>query len=528
MDNIPENNNQQNNKTTKVISIIILVIVIFVATIFISKNVLQNNNDNNKTSVENKPITYSEYRMKGNDLQKFDLSFLKLENTKENKIYSPLSIKYALAMLNEGANGETKKQIEAVIGDYASNKYVNSANMSFANALFVKDTYKDFIKPDYITNLKEKYNADVVYDSFQNATKLNQWVSDKTLKLINNIINDGDLNDLDYTLINALAIDMEWINKIQPYNDDWGVSYAHEKQTAMGITMLQEAGYTDLTFEGKSDKAKSVEVGASINKYDIVNTIGEENIRKVVGAEYQKWLDKGECVMPDDPDVNTYLNNYIQEINSNYKQISSSTDFYVYDDRDIKGFAKDLKTYNNTTLQYIGIMPKDGDLVNFINNMTEDSINKYINNFKSMDLSSFDEGYITQIYGLIPLFNYDYELKLIEDLNKLGITDVFDSNKADLSNLSSQASYIDKAFHKSNIDFSNDGIKAAAITVFGGRGATGCGFDYLYDVPIKKIDLTFDKPYLYIIRDKKSGEVWFIGTVYNPSDYVNTDNEMEW
>ena len=29
----------------------------------------------------------------------FDLSFLKLENQKENKIYSPLSIKYALNML---------------------------------------------------------------------------------------------------------------------------------------------------------------------------------------------------------------------------------------------------------------------------------------------------------------------------------------------------------------------------------------------------------------------------------------------
>ena len=31
-----------------------------------------------------------------NKISKFDLSFLKIENEKENKIYSPLSIKYAL------------------------------------------------------------------------------------------------------------------------------------------------------------------------------------------------------------------------------------------------------------------------------------------------------------------------------------------------------------------------------------------------------------------------------------------------
>mgnify|MGYP003456866542 CR=1 FL=1 len=40
-----------------------------------------------------------------------DLLFLKMENKKENKIYSPLSIKYALSMLKEGTNGESQKQI---------------------------------------------------------------------------------------------------------------------------------------------------------------------------------------------------------------------------------------------------------------------------------------------------------------------------------------------------------------------------------------------------------------------------------
>ena len=53
----------------------------------------------------------------------------------------------------------------------------------------------------------------------------------------------------------------------------------------------------------------------------------------------------------------------------------------------------------------------------------------------------------------------------------------------------------------------------------GGRGAAGCGFVYNFDVPVEVIDLTFDKPYMFIIRDKNTGEVWFVGTVYEPTKY---------
>ena len=37
---------------------------------------------------------------------------------KENKVYSPLSIKYALSMLAEGSEGESKKQILDIIYNY--------------------------------------------------------------------------------------------------------------------------------------------------------------------------------------------------------------------------------------------------------------------------------------------------------------------------------------------------------------------------------------------------------------------------
>ena len=61
--------------------------------------------------------------MSGNTLDKFDIAFLKFENNGKNKVYSPISIKYALAMLSEGSGGNSKAQINGLIGDYKSNKF---------------------------------------------------------------------------------------------------------------------------------------------------------------------------------------------------------------------------------------------------------------------------------------------------------------------------------------------------------------------------------------------------------------------
>ena len=163
-------------------------------------------------------------------------------------------------------------------------------------------------------------------------------------------------------------------------------------------------------------------------------------------------------------------------------------------------------------------MPKNESLDSYIKNIDADKITKVINNIKDFKAENFKDGVVTKIDGQIPLFKFDYELKLMDDLKELGIKDVFDINKANLSKISSNPLVIDKAIHKANIEFSNEGIKAAAATGMGGFGAAGCGFEHLYEVPVEEVTLNFDKPYLFIIRDKDSGEVWFIGTVYQPTE----------
>ena len=488
----------------------------------------------------------SEYALTDNNLSKFDLSFLKFENEKKNKIYSPLSIKYALKMLEEGTTGDAKKQITDIIGDYSLLKYESNKNMSLANALFINSNMKDTIKTEYADILKDKYGAEVFLDSFTGVDNINSWIEDKTLDLIKNMLDEID-DDQVFLLVNALGIDMDWKNKfLMPGEEGW--TYEHENLYGSAPEQVSSADFD------KTQKVSGMRIEAVINNYDIIKELGEEKIKKTVGDEFKKWAknltsmdyEYDEIFDGDLSDENIekklqqYLDGgkyysdydskgYMEELASNYGRLDYSTDFSFYTDDNVKVFAKDLKEYNGITMQYVGIMPTSESLDSYIKNVKEADINKLIKNLKSLKSENFKQGTATKITGYIPKFDFDYELKLMEDLKEMGITDVFKQGKASLTNISDDENlFINVAIHKANIEFTQDGIKAAAATMMGGAGA-GYSFDYIFDIPVEEIDLTFDKPYMFIIRDKDSGEVWFTGTVYEPLSWENEpEKENAW
>ena len=425
--------------------------------------------------------------------------------------------------------GILKKEIDSIIYKYSSKKYVNSSNMSFANAMFIKNNYKSNIKEDYINDLKNNYNADVIYDDFSKPDTINNYVSNKTFKLINNLLDS--VEDLDFVLVNALAIDMEWDKNIQAdsehYLDRYDVSFNHEDYGDY-IPILEDNNFKKIKFNNKD--VNSLEIGATVNNYDIVKELGRSKIYDMIKKEYEEYLDSedgkyyieylcnpiydlaSEC--ENAKDSVSFTNNFIKELDSNYKQVITSTSFKMYKDDNIKVFSKELKEYNGVVLEYVAIMPND--LNTFIKKSDSKSVLSIINKLKPISTDSFSQGKVYKIKGDIPIFKYEYELNLKDDLKKIGITSVFDKNKADLSNMTKDNAFIDKTVHKANIEFSNEGIKASNATAVGGMGAARGGFEHLFKVPVEEIDMTFNKPYMYLIRDKETGEVWFTGTVYNP------------
>ena len=333
---------KKNNAVKYIIVLVILCVFIgggFLVTKLSGKS---SPKETNKGSISKKDYN-TKYSISGNGLDEFDLYFMKEHNDSKNNVYSPLSIKTALAMLSDGANGDTKGQIVSVIGDYKPTKYTNSKNMSFANAMFINNNYKDSVKKAYIENLEKKYSAEVQYDSFTTPDIVNKWVDAKTFGQIKNMVDD--VSSFTFVQVNALAIDMEWVDKFQKKSSEnkaYYVSFPHQR--FFNYVNDLDGDFDGVMFDEKYE-AQSGEFAGVINRYDIVKELGEDNIRKTISDEYSAWLKEDPCgTASSEPDVDTYVNKFVSELKETYKHVSNSTDYYLYNDNDVKAFAKDLKT----------------------------------------------------------------------------------------------------------------------------------------------------------------------------------------
>lgn len=412
-----------------------LVTLIFVAVVIIAgiitMIVMLNNKEDKKENnvIQNNMNEMQESNIVDDNTADFELSFLKMENEEQNMIYSPLSIKYALNMLKEGAYGNTKEQIESVLKDTSLTKYENIDKiLSLANGIFIKDTYSEVVNEYYIEALQNKYNVELKYDGFRSARNINKWIEDKTLGQIKNVLSDEQVTNPNnrLALINALAIDMEWKNMF-----DTAKTYGQDFNLADGSTM---------------------------------------------------------------------------NATMMHKETSSGAAAYYKDDK-VTTLSLELDTYGETELEFIAIMPSS-NLQDYIETITMDNINNIIDNLK---LASETEN------GLdisIPKFSFDYTLELENDLKKLGITDAFDDSLADFSGISNVEEFsIGTAIHKANVDFTEKGVKAAAVTVF--MMETGA----MIGEKEQPEEVKIDSPFMYLIRDKKTGELWFVGTVYEPNSW---------
>ncbi|MBR0134539.1 hypothetical protein IJM16_04770 [Candidatus Saccharibacteria bacterium] len=460
-------------------------------------------------------------------LSDFDVKLLKNFKGDKNIVYSPMSIKIAMSILMDATDGSTMQEMVDVIGDYKPKNYTNSEHLSVANAFFVRDDFKDHIKKSYTDAIKDRYNTATIYDPFNNAATINDWVYTNTLNLIPKILSDSDLNGAMFVIGNTVAIDMEWDNMIQcaanKYKDckdngNYNGGFIHEKFGAQ-VGLYDSEWRDSIEFNGKETLA--MEFGAAINNYDLIKVIGEEKVRSTVRDAYDKCVAERhyeyECSLAGADDIDEYIDKYVSDINNNFGKSDSSTTFKMYFDDTVKVFAKDFKEYDGTQLQYVGIMPTQESLSEFISDISAKEISELIESLKDIKNENFEEGEVTKVIGSVPEFDFDEDVDLVDEFKKLGVEKVFRED-ADLSKMLKSADdnvSVGSIKHAAKIQFTNFGVKAAAATTIIGVGsAMDTGFEYSFDVPTVEIDMIFDKPFLYLIRDKETGEVWFMGTVY--------------
>lgn len=365
----------------------------------------------------------------------------------KNYLVSPLSMAYALNLLNEGANGDTKDEISKVLDDYKLPKIINVKDrIGIANLLFVKDLYKNDINSNYISTLQNKYSSDLIFDKFITPDKANEWISEKTFKMIPKAINELS-KDFVLGLANAIAIDVEWRSKFEC-----------NRTTNQEFTKIDNSKMNTPMMHSKNDAY------------------------------------------------------YIQ--NNNAKGIVK--DYAIYDTT--TGNISTSENENTISLEYIAIMP-NSDINSYLKSFNKDELNSLLKSKKQSDEK-------TDISYSLPKYTYDFDYEDFgQMLSNLGINKVFSPINADLSNMKSDKSelelYVSKSIHKSHIELSENGTKAAAVTIF------IVDKNSIVADEKTKIEINFDKPFIYIIKDKKSDNIWFFGTVFEPMKWEDNPNDCD-
>ncbi len=149
--------------------------------------------------------------------------FQKSAGEGKNALLSPLSVLLALGMTENGAKGETLKQMETMFGlsvkemNESLQAYLNTLpagekyKLSAANSIWLKDEEGFAVKPDFLQVNADIYSAGIYKTPFDEGTLkgINSWVSKHTDGMIENILDQIPADAVMY-LVNALAFDAEW------------------------------------------------------------------------------------------------------------------------------------------------------------------------------------------------------------------------------------------------------------------------------------------------------------------------------
>ncbi|MDE6723734.1 MAG: serine protease, partial [Eubacterium sp.] len=162
--------------------------------------------------------------MQNANVTDFSIRLFKASETKGgNTLISPLSVLCALAMTANGAEAETREQMEAVLGMTTEelNPYLYSYmkklpqgeeyKLSLANSIWVTEDEHFKLNQDFLQTNSDYYGADVYKVPFNNQTckDINNWIKQKTDEMIPKILDEVPSQAVMY-LVNALAFEAEW------------------------------------------------------------------------------------------------------------------------------------------------------------------------------------------------------------------------------------------------------------------------------------------------------------------------------
>jgi serpin B len=157
--------------------------------------------------------------------------------------------------------------------------------------------------------------------------------------------------------------------------------------------------------------------------------------------------------------------------------------------------------YAGERLAMMGILPRTGTIADLEKLLTAQRLGEITRMLRGAEVA------VT-----LPRFKLDTSCNLIPVFKKLGVQRAFTAGQADLSGITSSAEardlYVTGAFHKAFVEVNEKGTEAAAATgiVVGVRS-----------VAPRMNEFRGDRPFVFLIRDRKTGQILFMGRLMNPA-----------
>ena len=349
-----------------------------------------------------------------------------------NTFFSPLSLNMALGMLYNGTSGETRTEMEEVLGmagfsETEINEYYQKMSqallkidplteISIANSIWYRIGFP--VKQPFIDINKKYFDAEVKSLDFKKsdaADIINKWCAEKTKNRIKEIVESPIGDDIVMYLINALYFKSKW----------------------------------QFEFDKKNTKR------------DDFTKVGNQKVKV--------------NMMEQTTTLPYYADQYLQCVEM---------------------------PYGNEAFSMVAILPAD--------NMNIDQLIEHLDNDKWQNVVS--NLYERNVWVKFPRFKIECDIPLKEPVKNVGMKRIFEADGG-LSNIADADLFVSNIKQKTFVEVNEEGTEAAAVTAIE-IGVTS------YDPNAKPQSIQFfaDRPFLYLIKEKSTGAILFIGRMDEPKE----------
>jgi len=153
--------------------------------------------------------------------------------------------------------------------------------------------------------------------------------------------------------------------------------------------------------------------------------------------------------------------------------------------------------YDGNELSMVILLPEAGEFEAFEQGLNAEKVSDIISNLRP-----------TQVVLTMPKFEFESEFSLKDMLADMGMPIAF-SGAADFSGMTGTPDLcISEVLHKAFVSVDEAGTEAAAATAVIMKETA---------IPNEPVQVTIDRPFVFLIRDIGTGAILFVGRVLNPA-----------